>query len=109
MGCALACPTSYPNLETMGVSPGSAVCPMCSLRPRTPISRAGGREGGKLQTKPENRPRESPGRVYIKVPSKMGTLKSRVRTSDGYGRSSLLLGPWPCLSQLRMRQMKNSS
>lgn len=35
-----------------------------------------GRGGGKLQTKPENRQRESPGRVYIKLPSKMVTLKS---------------------------------
>lgn len=50
MGCALAYLTSYPNLETMGVSPGSAVCPMCSLRPRTLISRVeAGKEGSYRQ------------------------------------------------------------
>lgn len=42
LGCALACPTCYPSLETLGVSLVSAVCPPCILRPRTPVSGAGG-------------------------------------------------------------------
>lgn len=41
-------------------------------------------EGSDRQNQKVVRQRESPGRVYIKVPGKMDTSKSRVRTFDGY-------------------------